>query len=138
MRSPVSDKEKATLQDISSVQGFWLNIALGIVGALVGGFLFDLFGAVGVENSVCGRFSKTRAAECLLSGVKRTWIGGATMSAFDPKRTLGRRSRLVPEPHSAYSRCELLPVGSIKLSDQRGERWLCRVVLGPSSSAPFG
>ena len=25
--------------------GFWLNIALGIVGALVGGFLFDLFGA---------------------------------------------------------------------------------------------
>jgi len=29
-------------------QGFWLNIALGIVGALVGGFLFDLFGASGV------------------------------------------------------------------------------------------
>ena len=29
-------------------QGFWLNIALGIVGALVGGFLFDLFGATGV------------------------------------------------------------------------------------------
>jgi uncharacterized membrane protein YeaQ/YmgE (transglycosylase-associated protein family) len=26
-------------------QGFWLNIALGIVGALVGGFIFDLFGA---------------------------------------------------------------------------------------------
>jgi uncharacterized membrane protein YeaQ/YmgE (transglycosylase-associated protein family) len=26
-------------------QGFWLDIALGIVGALVGGFLFDLFGA---------------------------------------------------------------------------------------------
>ena len=26
-------------------QGFWLNIALGIVGALVGGFLFDLIGA---------------------------------------------------------------------------------------------
>ena len=29
-------------------QGFWLDIALGIVGALVGGFLFDLFGASGV------------------------------------------------------------------------------------------
>jgi uncharacterized membrane protein YeaQ/YmgE (transglycosylase-associated protein family) len=29
----------------SQGQGFWLNIALGIVGALVGGFLFDLFGA---------------------------------------------------------------------------------------------
>ena len=28
-------------------QGFWLDIALGIVGALVGGFLFDLFGATG-------------------------------------------------------------------------------------------
>jgi uncharacterized membrane protein YeaQ/YmgE (transglycosylase-associated protein family) len=26
-------------------QGFLLNIALGIVGALVGGFLFDLIGA---------------------------------------------------------------------------------------------
>ncbi|HET6841278.1 MAG TPA: GlsB/YeaQ/YmgE family stress response membrane protein [Candidatus Angelobacter sp.] len=31
-------------------QGFWLDIALGIVGALVGGFLFDLFGAAGVTG----------------------------------------------------------------------------------------
>jgi len=31
-------------------QGFWLNIALGIVGALVGGFLFNLFGAGGVTG----------------------------------------------------------------------------------------
>ena len=31
-------------------QGFWLNIAFGIVGALVGGFLFDLFGASGVTG----------------------------------------------------------------------------------------
>jgi uncharacterized membrane protein YeaQ/YmgE (transglycosylase-associated protein family) len=31
-------------------QGFWLNVALGIVGALVGGFLFDLFGASGVTG----------------------------------------------------------------------------------------
>ena len=31
-------------------QGFWLNIALGIIGALVGGFLFDLFGASGVTG----------------------------------------------------------------------------------------
>jgi uncharacterized membrane protein YeaQ/YmgE (transglycosylase-associated protein family) len=31
-------------------QGFWLNIALGIIGALVGGFLFDLFGATGVTG----------------------------------------------------------------------------------------
>jgi len=31
-------------------QGFWLNIALGIVGALVGGFLFDFFGAAGVTG----------------------------------------------------------------------------------------
>jgi len=31
-------------------QGLWLNIALGIVGALVGGFLFDLFGAAGVTG----------------------------------------------------------------------------------------
>jgi len=30
----------------SQGQGFWLNIALGIVGALVGGFLFDLFVAI--------------------------------------------------------------------------------------------
>ena len=29
-------------------QGFWLDIALGIIGALVGGFLFDAFGASGV------------------------------------------------------------------------------------------
>ena len=31
-------------------QGFWLNIALGIIGALVGGFLFDLFGAKGITG----------------------------------------------------------------------------------------
>jgi uncharacterized membrane protein YeaQ/YmgE (transglycosylase-associated protein family) len=31
-------------------KGFWLDIALGIVGALVGGFLFDLFGASGVTG----------------------------------------------------------------------------------------
>ena len=31
-------------------QGFWLNIALGIVGALVGGFLFSIFGASGVTG----------------------------------------------------------------------------------------
>jgi uncharacterized membrane protein YeaQ/YmgE (transglycosylase-associated protein family) len=31
-------------------QGFWLNIVLGIVGALIGGFLFDLFGAGGVTG----------------------------------------------------------------------------------------
>ena len=31
-------------------QGFWINIALGIVGALVGGFLFNLFGATGVTG----------------------------------------------------------------------------------------
>ena len=31
-------------------QGLWLNLALGIIGALVGGFLFDLFGATGVTG----------------------------------------------------------------------------------------
>jgi uncharacterized membrane protein YeaQ/YmgE (transglycosylase-associated protein family) len=31
-------------------QGFWLDIALGIIGALVGGFLFDMFGASGVTG----------------------------------------------------------------------------------------
>jgi uncharacterized membrane protein YeaQ/YmgE (transglycosylase-associated protein family) len=31
-------------------QGFWLDIVLGIVGALVGGFLFSLFGASGVTG----------------------------------------------------------------------------------------
>ena len=31
-------------------QGFWLDIALGIIGALVGGFLFSTFGATGVTG----------------------------------------------------------------------------------------
>jgi len=31
-------------------QGLWLNLALGIIGALVGGFLFDLFGSTGVTG----------------------------------------------------------------------------------------
>jgi uncharacterized membrane protein YeaQ/YmgE (transglycosylase-associated protein family) len=34
----------------SQGQGLWLNIALGIVGALVGGFLFSVFGATGVTG----------------------------------------------------------------------------------------
>ena len=33
-----------------SGEGFWLDIILGIVGALVGGFLFRLFGASGVTG----------------------------------------------------------------------------------------
>ena len=31
-------------------RGFWLDMVLGIIGALVGGFLFDLFGASGVTG----------------------------------------------------------------------------------------
>ena len=31
-------------------QGLWLNIAPGIVGALVGGFLFSFFGSSGVTG----------------------------------------------------------------------------------------
>jgi uncharacterized membrane protein YeaQ/YmgE (transglycosylase-associated protein family) len=31
-------------------QGFWLDIVLGIIGALVGGFVFDLFGATGITG----------------------------------------------------------------------------------------
>jgi uncharacterized membrane protein YeaQ/YmgE (transglycosylase-associated protein family) len=31
-------------------KGLWLDIALGIVGALVGGFLFSMFGATGVTG----------------------------------------------------------------------------------------
>jgi uncharacterized membrane protein YeaQ/YmgE (transglycosylase-associated protein family) len=34
----------------SEGQGFWLDIVLGIVGAIVGGFLFSLFGATGVTG----------------------------------------------------------------------------------------
>lgn len=34
----------------SQGQGFWLNIALGVIGALIGGFLFSLFGATGVTG----------------------------------------------------------------------------------------
>jgi uncharacterized membrane protein YeaQ/YmgE (transglycosylase-associated protein family) len=34
----------------SQGQGLWLNMALGIIGALVGGFLFSLFGASGVTG----------------------------------------------------------------------------------------
>jgi uncharacterized membrane protein YeaQ/YmgE (transglycosylase-associated protein family) len=31
-------------------QGFWLNIALGIVGAIIGGYVFSLFGQEGVSG----------------------------------------------------------------------------------------
>ena len=31
-------------------QGFWLDMGLGIVGAIVGGYLFSLFGREGVSG----------------------------------------------------------------------------------------
>jgi len=31
-------------------QGLWLDIALGIVGAVVGGVIFNLFGATGITG----------------------------------------------------------------------------------------
>ena len=34
----------------SQGQGFWLNIVLGIVGAIVGGYLFSLIGKEGVTG----------------------------------------------------------------------------------------
>ena len=34
----------------SEGQGLWLNIVLGIVGAVVGGFLFSIFGATGITG----------------------------------------------------------------------------------------
>jgi uncharacterized membrane protein YeaQ/YmgE (transglycosylase-associated protein family) len=33
-----------------SGQGFLLNVALGIIGAVIGGYLFTLFGATGVTG----------------------------------------------------------------------------------------
>jgi hypothetical protein len=36
----------------STGQGLFLDIALGIVGAVVGGFLFSVFGAEGVTASI--------------------------------------------------------------------------------------
>jgi uncharacterized membrane protein YeaQ/YmgE (transglycosylase-associated protein family) len=34
----------------SQGQGLWLDIVLGIVGAIVGGFLFSVFGASGITG----------------------------------------------------------------------------------------
>jgi uncharacterized membrane protein YeaQ/YmgE (transglycosylase-associated protein family) len=34
----------------SQGQGLWLNMVLGIVGAIVGGMLFNLFGASGITG----------------------------------------------------------------------------------------
>jgi len=31
-------------------QGLWVNLVLGIIGAIVGGFLFSLFGASGITG----------------------------------------------------------------------------------------
>ena len=39
---------------------------------------------------------------CPLSGVKRTWVIAAQISAFDPKRTWRARLPLLPEGYSSY------------------------------------
>jgi uncharacterized membrane protein YeaQ/YmgE (transglycosylase-associated protein family) len=46
-------------------QGFWLDIALGIVGALVGGFLFDALGATG--TAICAVMSGNTTILLVLS-----------------------------------------------------------------------
>ena len=60
--------------------------------ALVGSFLLCRGCPTSHETQYCLRSQKARrGAACPLLGVKRTLVGGAAMSAFDPKRTLAVR-----------------------------------------------
>ena len=63
-------------------QGFWLNIALGIVGALVGGFIFDLIGSTGVTGlNIWSMIVAIIGSVVVLliyntvSGRRTTWLG---------------------------------------------------------------
>ena len=56
-------------------QGFWLNIALGIVGALVGGFLFDFFGSTGVTG--------LNIWSMIVAIVAPSWCCSSTMQSRD-------------------------------------------------------
>src|SRR5215472_6191523 len=68
---------------------------------------------------------------CPLLGVKRTLVGGATMSAFDPKRTLGRglsRSRFgeselesVVATHARQPNCGLIVLPDAFMGSHRAE-----------------
>ena len=60
----------------SEGQGFWLNIALGIVGALVGGFVFGLFGASGVTGLNVWSMIVAIAGSIVVLLIYNTLMGG--------------------------------------------------------------
>ena len=58
----------------STGQGLFLDIALGIVGAVVGGFLFSVFGAEGVTG-----FNIYRLIVAIIGSVVVLWVYHALM-----------------------------------------------------------
>jgi uncharacterized membrane protein YeaQ/YmgE (transglycosylase-associated protein family) len=58
-----------------SGEGFFIDVLLGIVGAIVGGFLFNLIGAVGVSGfNIWSMFVAVIGAMIVL-GIKHTLYG---------------------------------------------------------------
>ena len=53
----------------SEGQGLWLDIVLGIVGAVVGGFLFSIFGATGITG-----FNIYSLIVAIISSVVVLWL----------------------------------------------------------------
>ena len=52
-----------------SGQGFLLDVALGVIGAVVGGFIFNLFGAAGVTG-----FNIYSLIVAVIGSVATLWI----------------------------------------------------------------
>jgi hypothetical protein len=78
-----------------------------------------------------------RAEPCPLLGVKRIWPGQSRMSACDPSRAAAHYP--VPERTLSLFQVRTSLARIKKRVDQRGEeRWICHIVLGPSSLAPSG
>lgn len=61
-------------------EGFLLDIALGVVGAVAGGFLFNAIGARGVDGFNIWSLFVAVIGAMLLLGIKHALVGRSTAS----------------------------------------------------------
>lgn len=64
-----------------SGEGVVLDIALGVVGALVGGFLFHLFGAVGIDGFDIWSMVVAVVGAVVVLGIKHAVMGPSFLHA---------------------------------------------------------
>jgi uncharacterized membrane protein YeaQ/YmgE (transglycosylase-associated protein family) len=80
-----------------SGQGFLIDIALGIVGAIVGGALLSFFGAAGVAglniDSLVVAVIGAIVVQWLYHLIAEFWLGNSLLRIREPDTDVGRNDR---------------------------------------------